>query len=148
MGTSSTQDSTDGSLDSIKGFPYGSDGDANINRLVDRSVKGSQGLRIRGGDYNSLQDDKLEPLAVVGFSSKFPQEATTPEAFWKMLTEKRCAVTEWPKDRLNIDAFYHPDSSRPDTVECSFSTQASMLMMTTSDSISRRSFPHGISRQL
>ena len=148
MGTSSTQDSTNGSLNSINGFPNGSDSDADINSLVDRSVKGSQGLRIRGGDYNSLQDDKLEPLAVVGFSLQFPQEATTPEAFWKMLTEKRCAMTEWPKDRLNIDAFYHPDSSRPDTVEYSFPIQASMLMMTALDSISRRSFPHGISRQL
>lgn len=148
METSSTPDSTNGSLNNINGFPNGSDSDANINNLVDRSVKGSQGLRIRGGDYNCLQDDKLEPLAVVGFSLKFPQEATTPEAFWKMLTEKICAVTEWPKDRLNIDAFYHPDGSRPDAVEYSFSIRASMLMMTILDSISRRSFSQRISRQL
>lgn len=149
MGTSSTQDSANGSLNGIiNGFPNGSDSDASINNLADRSVKDAKGLRIRGGDYSCPQDDKLEPLAVVGFSLKFPQEATTPQAFWKMLTEKRCAVTEWPKDRLNIDAFYHLDSSRPDTVEYPFSIQASMLMMTILDSISRRSFPQGISRQL
>lgn len=24
-----------------------------------------------------------------------------------MLEDKRCVMTEWPRDRLNIDAFYH-----------------------------------------
>lgn len=58
----------------------------------------------------------LAPIAIVGFSLKFPQEATSPGAFWDMLAEKRCAMTEWPKDRVNIDAFYHADSNRCDTV--------------------------------
>lgn len=58
----------------------------------------------------------LEPIAIVGFSFKFPQEATSQEAFWSMLMEKKCAMTEWPKDRLNIGAFHHPDKDRIDTV--------------------------------
>ena len=58
----------------------------------------------------------LEPIAIVGFSLRFPHEATSPKAFWDMLAEKQCAMTEWPKDRVNIDAFYHPDSNRCDTV--------------------------------
>ena len=58
----------------------------------------------------------LAPIAIVGFSLKFPQEATSPESFWHMLAERRCAMTEWPKDRVNIDAFYHADSNRCDTV--------------------------------
>ena len=66
------------------------------------------------GSY--VEEDILEPIAIVGFSLKFPQEATTPEAFWEMLVDKRCAMTEWPKERLNLDAFYHPDSGRSDTV--------------------------------
>ncbi|KAI9842656.1 MAG: Type I Iterative PKS [Sclerophora amabilis] len=60
------------------------------------------------------EQDKLEPIAVVGFSLKFPQEATSPESFWGMLTEKRCTMTEWPKERINLDAFYHPDANRND----------------------------------
>ncbi|KAL8724488.1 MAG: hypothetical protein Q9166_007922 [cf. Caloplaca sp. 2 TL-2023] len=55
-----------------------------------------------------------EPLAIVGFSLRFPQEATTPEAFWSMLLEKRCAMTEWPNDRMNSRAHYHSDKSRND----------------------------------
>lgn len=67
-------------------------------------------------DHAMLEEDRLEPIAVIGFSLEFPQEATSPENFWKMLTEKRCAMTDWPKDRMNVDAFYHADSNRTDTV--------------------------------
>ena len=78
------------------------------------------------GGEAELANEPYEPLAVVGFSLKFPQEATSVEGFWKMLLEKRCAMTEWPEDRLNIDAFYHPDNTQRGTVrsreldECDF----------------------------
>lgn len=68
--------------------------------------------------YNDghLEKGNNEPIAVVGFSFKFPREATTPEAFWQMLCDRRCSMTDWPKDRVNVDSFYHPDSKRHDTV--------------------------------
>lgn len=59
---------------------------------------------------------KLEPIAVVGFSLKFPQDAVSPDLFWKMITEKRCAMTEFPTDRISLNAFYHADGERSDTV--------------------------------
>ncbi len=65
---------------------------------------------------NQLEKGKHEPIAVVGFSFKFPREATTPEAFWQMLCDRKCSMTDWPKDRVNVDSFYHPDSKRHDTV--------------------------------
>ena len=67
-------------------------------------------------DPKSLHGEPYESLAVVGLAIKFPQEATSVEKFWRMLLEKRCAMTEWPTDRLNIDAFHHPDPSRRGTV--------------------------------
>lgn len=66
--------------------------------------------------HSCLEHDKLEPVAVIGFSFKFPQDATSGESFWKMLLEGRSAMTEIPKDRFNIDAFYHPNADRHDTV--------------------------------
>ena len=63
-----------------------------------------------------IQNEKLEAIAVVGFSLRFPQDAVSPASFWSMLEQQRCATTEWPKDRVNLDAFYHPDSDRRDTV--------------------------------
>lgn len=52
--------------------------------------------------------DSQEPVAICGLALKFPQDAVSPETFWRMLVEKRSAITEFPKDRLNIDAFHHP----------------------------------------
>lgn len=56
------------------------------------------------------------PIAIIGFSLKFPQDAISPDAFWKMLTEKRCAMTDLPTDRVLLDGFYNPDGNRRDTV--------------------------------
>jgi acyl transferase domain-containing protein len=72
---------------------------------------------FRGSTHNDYVDQKnLEGLAIVGFSLKFPQEAEDEDSFWKMLMEGRCAMTEIPQDRINMDAFYHPDPDRVDTV--------------------------------
>ncbi|EAW07064.1 putative polyketide synthase [Aspergillus clavatus NRRL 1] len=60
--------------------------------------------------------DKLKPLAIVGLDLRFPQDATSAEELWKMLLEKRCAMTEYPKDRMEIDSLYHPNSRRKDTI--------------------------------
>lgn len=49
-----------------------------------------------------------EPIAVCGLSLKFPQDASSEKGFWTMLMEKRSAMTEFPADRLNVDAFHHP----------------------------------------
>ena len=67
---------------------------------------------------NSYEFDEVKPVAVIGFSFNFPQEATSAESFTSLLKEGRCAVTEFPKDRINIDAFYSTDANRTDTVCC------------------------------
>ncbi|RMZ67076.1 polyketide synthase [Pyrenophora seminiperda CCB06] len=61
-------------------------------------------------------EDSMEPIAIVGMSAKLPQSATSPEAFWKLLEEGRSAMTEVPSDRFNIDAFYHPNGDRLNTL--------------------------------
>ncbi|KAI0180358.1 hypothetical protein GGR52DRAFT_587920 [Hypoxylon sp. FL1284] len=62
------------------------------------------------------QDDRLEPIAIIGFSMRFPDEATSPEGLWEILRTGRNVMTEVPPDRFNINGFYHPDASRPDTI--------------------------------
>ena len=61
----------------------------------------------------------LEPIAVVGFAFKYPQDADSAPSFWSMLKEKRSAMTEWPKDRINLEAFYHRDEDRDKNVRSS-----------------------------
>ncbi|KAF2006636.1 putative polyketide synthase [Amniculicola lignicola CBS 123094] len=60
--------------------------------------------------------DVLEPLAIIGYAFKLPGDAISSEAFWSMLTERRNAMTDWPADRVNLDAFYHPDASQTSTI--------------------------------
>ncbi|KAI1389501.1 putative polyketide synthase [Hypoxylon trugodes] len=64
------------------------------------------------GFDGQLDGDEQDPICVCGFSIKFPQDATSPDAFWKMLVERRCAMTEFPKNRLNIEGFYKKERTR------------------------------------
>ena len=57
-----------------------------------------------------------KPLAIVGLSFRLPQDAVTTEAFWEMIMARRCAMKEFPRDRLNIDAHYRPETERLDSL--------------------------------
>lgn len=69
-----------------------------------------------GLENQIFQKDRLESIGVTGFALNFPQDASDTEGFWQMLLEGRSAMTEVPEDRWNINAFYHPNSERSDTV--------------------------------
>jgi acyl transferase domain-containing protein len=59
----------------------------------------------------SPQDGSV-PVAIVGIACRFPGDATSPERLWDMLAKGENAHGTWPKDRFNIDAFYHPNPER------------------------------------
>ncbi|KAF2762994.1 hypothetical protein EJ05DRAFT_495835 [Pseudovirgaria hyperparasitica] len=59
---------------------------------------------------------EADSIAVIGMSCIFPQDASSPEGFWKMLVEGRSARTKIPEDRFNSDAFYHSATGRAGTV--------------------------------
>ncbi|KAK4861763.1 hypothetical protein LT330_003798 [Penicillium expansum] len=58
----------------------------------------------------------LSPLAIVGLSLKFPQDAVSSESFWDMIVEGRCASTDFPPDRLNIDSHHNVNPNRLDSL--------------------------------
>ncbi|RAK95751.1 type I polyketide synthase [Aspergillus ibericus CBS 121593] len=68
--------------------------------------------------YSALGEGGVAPLAVIGISLKFPQDATSPEAFWDMLVQGRCASGEFPKDRMNINAHHDADRDRLHSISC------------------------------
>ena len=73
-----------------------------------------QGVSV-GPILSRAEDDSFEPIAIIGFSAMLPQDAENAQ-FWKMLCEGHSAETTIPKDRFNVDAFYHPDVDRIDSV--------------------------------
>lgn len=57
----------------------------------------------------------MEPIAIVGMGCRFPK-ANSPEAFWRLLRNGEDAITEVPKERWDINDFYHPDPTVPGTM--------------------------------
>jgi acyl transferase domain-containing protein len=58
----------------------------------------------------------MEDIAVIGIACRFPGDATSPEKLWEVLSRSESAWSEIPKERFNIDGFYHPDSKRQGSV--------------------------------
>ncbi|ORX95044.1 BcPKS1, polyketide synthase [Clohesyomyces aquaticus] len=59
---------------------------------------------------------EIEPIAVVGMSLKFPQGATTPNSLWQILIDKKCTMTEWAEDRINIGSFHNANRSETSSI--------------------------------
>ncbi|KZL70949.1 polyketide synthase (beta-ketoacyl synthase domain-containing protein) [Colletotrichum tofieldiae] len=58
-----------------------------------------------------------QPIAIIGIGLRAPGDASDPEKFWQMLLDARSARSEIPKDRYNVDGFYHPDPERLGSIQ-------------------------------
>ena len=56
-----------------------------------------------------------EPTAIVGMACRLPG-AKSPDQLWKNIVEQKDVQRKMPKDRFNVDAFYHPDGANKGTV--------------------------------
>ncbi|KAI0201207.1 hypothetical protein F4808DRAFT_469860 [Astrocystis sublimbata] len=54
----------------------------------------------------------MEGIAIIGFSFQLPGGSQDEASLWKVLEEKRNLMTPWPKERVNIDAFYDPGGTQ------------------------------------
>ncbi|KAI9163194.1 Lovastatin nonaketide synthase mokA [Paramyrothecium foliicola] len=52
-----------------------------------------------------------DPIVIVGSACRFPGSVDSPSKLWDLLREPKDLQSEVPKDRFNIDAFYHPNGS-------------------------------------
>jgi hypothetical protein len=77
----------------------------------------AQTLRDTNESPTKRTDDEYqEPIAIVGLAFQFPGGVITEDDFWDMMAEKKCLSTDFPTDRINIDAFYSPDDKKKNTV--------------------------------
>lgn len=56
-----------------------------------------------------------EPIAIVGTGCRFPGSSSSPSKLWELLHNPHDVASKVPKDRFNIDAFYHPDGTHHGT---------------------------------
>ncbi|KAG8408831.1 Type I Iterative PKS [Metarhizium acridum] len=57
-----------------------------------------------------------DDIAVIGLGLRFPGEATDAESLWKVLEAGESQWSEIPKERLNIDGYYHPSGDRQGSI--------------------------------
>src|SRR5688572_5032355 len=70
-------------------------------------------MRGRLERLERLETAAREPIAIIGMGCRLPGGAETPAAFWRLLREGVDTVTEVPRDRWNLDAYYDPDPDAP-----------------------------------
>ena len=86
-----------------------------MNKEVDQSALMRSALReIRNlrARLVGLERDRSEPIAIVGMACRFPG-AENAAAFWDLLAEGRDAITEVPKERWDVEAYFDPDPEKP-----------------------------------
>ena len=52
---------------------------------------------------------RREPSAIIGMGCRFPTGVDTPEKFWDLLAGGVDAISEVPRERWDIDAYYDPN---------------------------------------
>ena len=70
-------------------------------------------LSNRRSEIEKLERERSEPIAIVGVGCRFPGGADSPAAFWQLLQQATCAVTEIPGERWNAGEFFDPDPATP-----------------------------------
>jgi acyl transferase domain-containing protein/NADPH:quinone reductase-like Zn-dependent oxidoreductase/NAD(P)-dependent dehydrogenase (short-subunit alcohol dehydrogenase family)/aryl carrier-like protein len=64
-------------------------------------------------ELQSKLDRLHEPIAIIGLSCRMPRGANDPEAFWQLLHDGVDGISEMPRERWNVDAYYDPNPGAP-----------------------------------
>ena len=78
--------------------------------------QGSQNSKATVASSLSAPAEGVAPIAIIGMSCRFPGGASDIEKLWRLVSEGRSAWSKIPESRFNVDAFYHPNPDRTDTV--------------------------------
>src|SRR5205807_523167 len=70
-------------------------------------------LQAMQARIDALEKARSEPVAVVGVGCRFPGGVRTLDEFRHLLREGRDAITEVPRQRWDVDAWYDPDPESP-----------------------------------
>ena len=68
-------------------------------------------MRTGVSELNRVRSSQ-EPIAIVGMGCRFPGGASSPQAFWELLSNGVDAVCEVPADRWDWRRFYDPDPDK------------------------------------
>lgn len=91
----------------------------NGSSLSRRQIAQFDALETESGANRSLCRDTMldkpaisTPIAIVGMAARLPGGIRSPEELWDVLLNQKDISCEVPKDRYNINAFYHETHTR------------------------------------
>ncbi|KAM3511181.1 hypothetical protein MY11210_005171 [Beauveria gryllotalpidicola] len=58
----------------------------------------------------------MDDIAIIGLGLRFPGDASSPESLWETLERGESQWSEIPRDRLNINGYYHPSGDREGSI--------------------------------
>ena len=70
-------------------------------------------MRKMRSQLERLEQEKNEPIAVIGMDCRFPGGADNPDAYWEILCDGVDGITEVPSSRWDIENYYDPNPDTP-----------------------------------
>ncbi|MCA9695386.1 MAG: polyketide synthase, partial [Myxococcales bacterium] len=64
-------------------------------------------------ELSSARRKARAPVAIIGVGCRFPGKASDPASYWSLLRDGRDAITEIPRERVALDALFHPIPGTP-----------------------------------
>ncbi len=60
-----------------------------------------------------LEQERQEPIAIIGIGCRMPGAGAGPQAFWNLLENAADAISETPKERWDVDEYFDPNPDTP-----------------------------------
>ncbi|HEY0964061.1 MAG TPA: type I polyketide synthase [Pseudomonadales bacterium] len=101
----------------------GDDEDILVRALAEIRRLKAENAELRGGSgvrSTVPHAGAPEPIAVIGFACRTPGDGDDPTAFWNILKEGRCTITEVPAYRWPVDRYYDANPDAPGKLRCRF----------------------------
>lgn len=70
-------------------------------------------LRTLRRRVDELEQAEREPIAIVGMGCRIPGSVNDADSFWNLLLEKRNAVMEIPRNRIDLEELFDPTARTP-----------------------------------
>ena len=64
----------------------------------------------------ALEAARSEPIAIIGLGCRAPGGVDDAASFWRLLEERRDAISAVPGDRFDIERYFDPDPDAPGTI--------------------------------
>jgi acyl transferase domain-containing protein/acyl carrier protein len=82
----------------------------NYKALLHQSLVSLKEMRAR---IEALEQERREPIALLGLGCRFPRGVVDAASFWRLLIQGEDAISEVPASRWDIDAYYDPNPGAP-----------------------------------